>query len=103
MGLYVVLGDYVLLVEVVHLLAQVDGIGIHITAATHGNDFLCTVDERNDYVDAGLQRGIILAETLDNLGLRLGNDDKTFLDQHKRADNQRDKYVNEDVHILNIL
>ena len=100
MRLNVVFGENVLLVEVVHLFAQVDGVCINIPASAYGHNLLCTVYEGDYDVDARLQRCVILAETLYYLGLRLRDDDKTFLDQHERADYQRDENVNEDVHIL---
>ena len=75
----IILGNHILSVEVIHLFTKIDVVGIGISTPTHRHDGLRLVDERDNDVDTRLQGGIVATQSLDNLGLTLGNDDDGFL------------------------
>ena len=81
--LNVIFGDNVLLVEVVHLFAQVDRVGVDVASVGHRDDGFGTVYERDDDVDAGFEGGVIFAEPLNNLCFRLWNDDQCHLRENQ--------------------
>ena len=58
--LNVVFGNYILFIKIVNLLAQVDSIRVAIPPIGKGYNSFCTVYERNDDVNSGFQRSIIL-------------------------------------------
>ena len=82
MHLYIVLGNHVLLVEIVHLFTQVYRARIVIVTTLLGYNYLGAVDEWDDDVDTGLQRGVVLAEALDDAGFRLRDDYYSHLDKY---------------------
>ena len=52
--LNVVFCNHVLLVEVIHLFAQVDDVGVAVAAVFERDYHFCAVNERHDDVHAGL-------------------------------------------------
>ena len=99
----IILGDDILLVEVVDLLSQVYAVAIDIASAHQcANDF-CTVDKRNNDVDTGFQRCIILTQSLNDLGLTLWNDDDGHLGKDQREDDKSYQYVSSNHMVIVVL
>ena len=83
--LHVVLGDNVLLGEVIHLFPEVDIVGIYISSSHHRYNILCPIYKGDYDVDTWLEGSMIATEPLDNSRFRLWDDDKRHLCKQKNA------------------
>ena len=92
--LHVVFGYNVLLVEVVHLFAQVDGVGVEVTAVAHGNYGLGLVDKGHNNVHPGLQCGLVAAQTFYYHRFALRHDGYALRDYYHSQEHKGYQYVN---------
>ena len=79
----VILGDNVLLVEVVHLLAKVDCVRIRVAAIGHSYDVFRFIHKGYDDVDTWFEDCSKLTQAFDDFRFRLGNNYKRLLNKDK--------------------
>ena len=110
LGDHVVAGNNVLLGEVVDVLAQVNA----VLKLKNADDFAVeprlgvapvnlprTINNRNNNVDARLQRAVVLAKALDEHGFGLLHDANSLAEKHHNQYRKRRK-EDEGIHILNV-
>ena len=91
--LHIILGNHILLVEVIDLLTQINVGGVEITPSTVSDNALGLVNKRDNHIDTGTQRGMILAKTLNDLGLALRDNHKALFHDDERKQYERYQYI----------
>ena len=81
--LHIVFSNHILLVEIIHLFTKVDGVGVEISAVGVSHGGFWAIDERDNHIDAWLQRGVILTQSLNNFGFGLRDNHQTLFHENE--------------------